>query len=426
MKNYLFLLLIACTGLTLQAQDADKDIKKAGRYLGTYNLDPTGSADKLAEALQLADSAIKDAEVKADPSAWQIYGEVFMTQVNSDVTNLVLNPEYKVKDPYAAGKAYKGFSMAAELATKSYQTKDAMKALSAGLQNIYYMGSSLYQSGNYDAAYEAFYATYNGYNLLLKNEESTTFDPAEHEKTLYYSAVCAQQAGKTDIAFDIYKQLVDAGKAEPGVYEALIRHYETSDPALSEKYLKAAREKYPNDQALLYTEINYLLAKGELTSLIDNLNQALEMDPENTSIYVTIGQIYDKMYQDEVAVDTAAAREHFDLAMSYYQQALEKDDKSFDAIYSIGALYYNKAAAYSVELNALADDYTPAGTKKYDAKKAQMDAAFSDAMPFFKQAEMLNPEDLNSLIALKEIYARQNELDLVKEYQAKIDAVEQK
>ncbi len=426
MKNYLFLLLIACTGLTLQAQDAAKDIKKAGRFLGTYNLDPSGSADKLAEAVQLADSAIKDAEVKADPSAWQIYGEVFMTQVNSDVTALVLNPESKVKDPYAAGKAYKGFSMAAELATKGYQTKDAMKALSAGLQNIYYMGSSLYQSGNYDAAYEAFNATHNGYNLLMKNEESTTFDPAEHEKTLYYSAVCAQQAGKMDIAIDIYKQLVDAGKAEAGVYEALIGYYEESDPALSEKYMKAARAKFPNDQALLYREINYLLAKGELSSLIESLNKALEMDPENVSIYVTIGQIYDKMYQDEVAVDSAAAREHFDLAMSYYQQALEKDEKSFDAIYSIGALYYNKAAAYSVELNTLADDYTPAGTKKYDAKKAQMDAAFADAMPFFKQAEMINPEDTNTLIALKEIYARQNKLDLVKEYQAKIDAVQQK
>ena len=425
MKKYLILFLVACAGLTLQAQDAAKDIKKAGRFLGTYNLDPSGSADKLAEAIQLADSAIKDAEVKADPSAWQIYGEVFMTQVNSDVTSLVLNPEFKVNDPYAAGKAYKGFSMAAELATKGYQTKDAMKALSAGLQNIYYMGSSLYQSGDFDAAYEAFNATHHGYNLLIKNEESTTFDPAEHEKTLYYAAVCAQQAGKTDIAMDIFKQLAEADKAEPGVYEALIRYYEESDPALSEQYMKAAREKYPNDQALLYAEINYLLAKGELSSLIDNLNQALEMDPENVSIYVTIGQIYDKMYQDEVAVDTAAASEHFDLAMSYYKQALEKDDKSFDAIYSIGALWYNKAAAYSVELNTLADDYTPAGTKKYDAKKAQMDAAFTDALPFFKQAEMINPKDMNTLVALKEIYARQNKLDLVKEYQGKIDAAGQ-
>ncbi len=423
MKKILFLFLIACTGFSMQAQDAVKDIKKAARLLGTYNLDPAGSADKLAEAVALSNSSIKDAEVAADPSSWQTYGEVFMTLVNSDVTALVLNAQYKVKDPFAAGKAYTGFSKAAELATKSYQTKDAMKALSAGIQNIYYMGSSLYQSGNYEAAYEAFHATHEGYSLLVKNEESSNFDPAEHDKTLYYSAVCAQQAGKMDIAIDIYKQLVEKGIAEPGVYEALINYYRESDPERSAQYMSAAREKFPNDQALLYAEINYLLEKGELTSLIDNLNQALEMDPDNVSIYVTIGQIYDKMYQERTATDTAAANENFKLAMSYYKQALEKDPKSFDAIYSIGALWYNKAAAYSVELNALADDYTPAGTKKYDAKKAQMDAAFVDALPFFKQAEMIDGKDVNTLIALKEIYARRNELDLVKEYQAKLDAI---
>lgn len=424
MKQILFLFLIACTGFSMQAQDAVKDIKKAARLLGTYNLDPAGSADKLNEAIQLCNSSIKDAEVMADPSSWQTYGEVFMTLVNSDVTSLVMNSEYKVKDPMAAAKAYKGFSKAAELATKGYQTNDAMKALATGIQNIYYMGSALYQSGDFEGAYAAFKATYDGYALLVEKEEPNSFDPAEHDKTLYYSAVCAQQAGKLDVAIDIYKQLVEKGIAEPGVYESLINYYSESDPELSEKYMTAAREKYPNDQALLYAEINHLLAKGELTSLVDNLNQALEMDPENVSIYVTIGQIYDKMYQERTAEDTLAANQNFNLAMSYYKQALEKDAKSFDAVYSVGALYYNKAAAYSIELNALADDYTPAGTKKYDAKKAQMEAAFVDALPFFKQAEMINPKDVNTLIALKEIYARQNELELVKEYQAKIDALE--
>ncbi len=423
MKKILFLFIIAFTGLTLQAQDAAKDMKKAGRLLGTYNLDPAGSADKLDEAVQLANSSIKDPEVMASSASWQSYGEIFMTLVNADVTALVLNPKYKVKDPFAAGKAYKGFSKAAELADKGYQTKDAMKSLAAGIQNLYYMGSALYQAGSFEGAYEAFKATYDGYALLVKNEESSNFDPAEHNKTLYYGAVCAQQAGKMDIAIDIYKQLVEKDIAEPSVYESLINYFAESDPALSARYMSSARQKYPNDQALLYAEINYLLAKGELENLIESLNKALEMDPENVSIYVTIGQIYDKMYQEQMATDTAAARANFGLAMSYYKRALEKDAKSFDAIYSIGALWYNKAAAYSLELNTLADDYTPAGTKKYDAKKAQMDAAFVDALPFFQQAEMIDPTDINTLVALKEIFARQDKLDIVKEYQVKIDAI---
>jgi hypothetical protein len=226
-----------------------------------------------------------------------------------------------------------------------------------------------------------------------------------------------------DEAKVVYKQLVDEGIAEPGVYEALINIYKDEDPALSEQYLKAAREKYPDDTALLYAEINYLLAKGELVSLITKLEKAAELDPGNVSIFVTLGQIYDKLYQDQVATDPVAAEENFNKAMSYYQQALTKDAKSFDAIYSIGALWYNKAAAYSIELNALSNDYTPAGTRKYDAKKAQMDDAFIKALPFFQQAEELNPKDINTLIALKEIYARQDKLDLVEEYKKKLEAL---
>ncbi len=423
MKKVLFLLLFACVGLGLQAQDPVKDIKKAARLLGTYNLDPSGSADKLQEAVSLANANIDDALVKIDPTAWQTYGDIFMTVVNTDVAHFVIDPAYKVADPMASGKAFKGFKMAAELADKSYQTKDAMKGLSAGIQNIYYMGSALYQTQNYAGAYDAFKATYDGYALLKKNNEPTNFDATEQPKALYYSGLCAQQAGMMEEAKTVYKQLVDQGIAEAGVYEALINLYKDEDPALSEQYLKAAREKYPDDTALLYAEINHLLAKGELVSLVEKLEQAAALDPNNVSIYITLGQIYDKLYQDQSATDPAAAEESFTKAMSYYQQALAKDAKSFDAVYSIGALWYNKAAAYSIELNALSNDYTPAGTKKYDAKKLQMDDAFVKALPFFQQAEELSPKDINTLIALKEIYARQDKFDLVEAYKQKLAAL---
>jgi tetratricopeptide (TPR) repeat protein len=420
MKKVLFLCLFVAIGMGLQAQDPVKDMKKAARLLGTYNLDPANSGDKLDEAIALANASIGDPLVQADPASWQAYGDIFLTMVNNDVGHFVIDPAYKVADPGAAGKAYKGYAKAAEIAQKAYQTKDAMKALSAGMQNIYYIGSALYQTKQYAGAYEAFKATYDGYELLKKNNESTSFDAAEHDKALYYAGLCAQQAGLMEEAKTIYKQLVDMGTAEAGVYEALIMMYQESDPALSEQYLKAARAKYPDDQALLYAEINQMLAKGELTSLIANLEKALSMDPNNASIYITLGQIYDKLYQDKAATDPTAAMENFNKAMSYYQQALEKDARSFDALYSIGALYYNEAAVFSQELNTLADDYSAAGTKKYEAKKAQMDEAFTKALPFFQQAEQLNPKDINTLVALKEIYARQDKFDQVEVYKKKL------
>ncbi|MEO5905406.1 MAG: hypothetical protein ABIQ11_01680, partial [Saprospiraceae bacterium] len=421
-KFFLFLFALVLTG-SIMAQDPAKDIKKAARLMGTYNLDPTNSSDKLEEAIMIADAAMNDAATKGDPTAWQTYGEVFMAAVDKDVIANVTNNEATIAYPSAPAKAFNGFKMAAQLADKSFQVKDAMKALSSGIQNIYYLGSALYQKGNFAAAYDAFQATYDGYSLLKKNNEPTTFSTDEHPKSLYYSGLCAQQAGLTTEARDVFKQMVDEGSNEPGVYEALFGMYVKENPAEAERILAIAREKFPDDTGILYSEINYYLAKGELVSLVSKLEKALAIEPNNVSVYVTLGQIYDKLYQDNAPTDPVASEEHFMKAMSYYERGLEKDAKNFDAVYSIGALWYNKAAAYSTELNNLSSDYTPAGNKKYEAKKAQMDDAFMKALPHFVRAEEINPKDFNTLVALKEIYARQDKLDLVEQYRVRIEGL---
>jgi len=422
MKKILFVLVSLCMGIALQAQDPVKDMKKAARSLGSFNLDQVNMAGKLDEAILLANSSIEDPLVKTDPIAWQTYGEVFMAATNKDVLENIKNEKAPPGEPSAPAKAYKGFMMAAQLADKTYQTKDAMKGLSNGLQNIYYMGSALYQTGKFADAYAAFKATYDGYNLLKKNNEPTTFDPVEHNKALYYAGLCAQEAGMKAEAKAVFQQMIAENLVEDaGVYQSLISLTKEDDPAEAERLLSEAREKFPDDTALLYEEINHYLQKGELTSLISKLEKAMQLDPENVSVYVTLGQVYDKLFQDSVAKNPGGAEEYFTKAMSYYQQAITKDAKSFDAVYSVGALWYNKAAAYSVELNALTSDYTPAGNKKYEAKKAQMDDAFSKAMPFFIQGEQLQPDDVNTLVALKEIYARQEKYDKVEEYKKKLE-----
>ncbi len=502
MKKFLVLFMALGLATFLVAQDPVKDIKKAARLLGTYNLDQAASADKLQEAISLANASIDDPMVKNDPSAWQTYGEIFMAAVDNDVKTNVVDNAAVISQPSAPAKAFKGFSMAASLADKGYQTKDAMKALSSGIQNIYYMGSALYQAGDYASAYEAFKATYDGYSLLEKNKEPTTFSADEHPKALYYSGLCAQQAGMNDKAKVVFRQLVDEGIAEPEVYDALysisINEYikksnvtasnskkvfqalvakgsfdpnnykglfENTDTisfggvyrnnsnlnkeiistlekdkanvevkALLEQLdslnkslqdavgiLNNARSKFPDDAVILFAETNYLIGIGEHKKAISNLEKAIQIDSNNASVYLAMGQLYDKMFQDSVSLNPFQAEESFWKAMEYYIISYKKDHNNFDAIYSIGAIWYNKAASYSVELNNFSSDYSPAGNKKYEAKKAQMDEAFDTALPFFQYAEYLNPKDINTLIALKEIYARKEKFDLVEIYKQRLE-----
>lgn len=457
MKTFFVLFISFLFSGLLIAQDPAKDIRKASTYLGSYHMDPVNSASKLDLAIDLANSAMRDAAVKADPAAWLTYGEVFMAAVNKDVTNLVLNSEAPISHPEAPKKAFEGFKMSAQLATKSYHTTDAMKKLSEGIQNLYYLGSVLYQRKDYAHAYDAFLATYDAYTLLKEKNQETTFLAEDYPKSLYASALCAESAGMENEARMALERLVQTGTDEPSVYITLFNMYSKTDPSKAEKLLSDARQKFPDNKDVLFAEINYRLSKGETENLVAQLNDALRLDPGNASIYVTLGQIYDTQFQgaqssvktlyDSIAVDkqrynetkksmfqdsvkaleaqlqpaTALIIAPFDKAQNYYLQALGKDSTNFDALYSLGALWYNLAAGYTVELNYLSDDYSSAGTRKWELKKAQMDETFNKALPYFLKAEAINPRDYNTLIALKEIYARQDKLDLATEYKAKVE-----
>ena len=48
---------------------------------------------------------------------------------------------------------------------------------------------------------------------------------------------------------------------------------------------------------------------------------------------------------------------------------------------------------------------------------------FDAALPYFLKAEESDPKDRNTLIALREIYARKNQLDKAEEYKKKLDAL---
>ena len=54
-----------------------------------------------------------------------------------------------------------------------------------------------------------------------------------------------------------------------------------------------------------------------------------------------------------------------------------------------------------------------------------MDGYFDEALPFFETALTLNATDANTLIALKEIYARKNMFDKVNEMKEKLDAIKE-
>ena len=202
----------------------------------------------------------------------------------------------------------------------------------------------------------------------------------------------------------------------------MIESETNEEEALS--YLAAGRTKFPQNTGLLFAEINHYVKKGEMEKMIDKLETALELEPDNVSIYTTLGSVYDNLSTKSTEEgDKENAQVNFDKALGYFNKALELEPENFDAIYSIGALYYNAAANMTKEINEFANDFSKEGTKKYNEIKAVMDNKFEESLPYFEKAEKLNPNDGSVLQALSEIYARKNMLDKSVEYKERIEAL---
>jgi len=190
--------------------------------------------------------------------------------------------------------------------------------------------------------------------------------------------------------------------------------------------LENARKQFPDDLSLLFAEINHYLKLQKMNELITRLETAIKMEPTNVSLYSVMGNVYDNLHQKTVkdAGDMAVAEGYFNKSLEYFNKAIELDPKNVEALYSIGALFYNKAALTSQKMNALSEDYSKEGLKKFNDLKAIVFKQFDESLPYFQRAESINPNDMNTLIALKEIYAKKDQLDLSKEFKTRLELVQ--
>ena len=423
------LLTIACflmAGITLQAQTGLKQAKAAGRALTSYNVDPSNSNDKLAEAVSKIDAAMKESDFATSSQAWIIRGDIYKTRLQRDMNRMMIDTSAQLTGENDAMVAYEAYKKGLEFADKGYRKKDAKKGIAAVQNALVTIGAWKYEQREYAKSYDSWVAALESHEYFEGSGEKSMFDdPAQMEEQRFYTALVAQLAEKNDEAIAMFEALRKEGTKRSTVYESLYALYNNAKKEdLAAKALAEGREKFPDDTALLFTEINDYLVKGKLDELIGRLKEAIDKEPDNVSLYVTIGNVYDNLYQREVeAKNEAKANEYFNNALDYYKQGGAKDPKNADVQYSIGALYYNKAAIKSQELVAMENDFSSEGLKKAADKKKEMMDLFDLALPYFKQAEKLNPNEQGTLTALSEIYARKEDYTKMKEFKRRMDVI---
>lgn len=431
MKNIICSFILGVMALSMiNAQDPAKDVKKADRLLGLYLLDTKSNKEKLIEARKLIDAVAEDTSVSHLFKTHYTKGNIYNELASIDNIKLVLSAKAKLENPDAALIAFESLSKAKSLAVKSYEIKDVLNSLRETSQYLNNFASGAYNNQEFYSAFKQFAAVLKINTLLKEANEKPIFESQDDiNKQKYIIAVCALTDKKYDEAkpylVDLEKEnYTDSSGAGPVIYESLYKIFSTSDTVKAESYLQKGRTLYPDDSNLLFAEINSFLKKGKLNELIDKLKLAVAKEPNNMSIKTTLGNVYDNMCQKEWEKgDMVKAQEYFNESLKYYQEALDKEPSNVVALYSIGALYYNYAAIVSKEANKLSNDYSSAGTKKYKEKQAEMEAYFDKALPYFEQADKFDNKDVNTLIALKEIYAKKGKFDKSNEIKARLESL---
>ncbi len=407
----------------LSGLNGKKALKKASRLLSAYNLDQVNSGDKLLEAKTVIDHAVKQDDIKMDPKVWITMGDIYNAFVSYNAGQKVINPDFTDIEPNGGMAAFMAYKKALELEDGN---KQALRGITDAIGSISNTGLTNYESGDYLGAFNSFRSVLDIHDLLKKYGEESPLDiEEEYNNQVYITGLSALSAGQNETAKAYMKQLYDKDYDKPGVYDAMYKLTIDDDVDAAEAILNRAREKYPDDLGLLFSEINHYLKLEKIDVLEDKLKFAIEKEPDNHSLHSTLGNIYDRQYQDAYAAgNMEEANEYFSNAKEYYENAVEIKSDYTDGIYSIGALYYNKAALVTEEMNALANDYSKEGTAKYEKLKVEVEELFDTALPYFKQVEKIDPSDRNTLIALKEIFARKNDFETSSAFKDRLAKVE--
>lgn len=412
MKRGLLLTMALLTALTIRAQQAK--LEEARLLL---------SESKYSQALPIVNAAVLHPDTKSSAEAWYLRGMAYLQQAiakenmtesaNESCISLLkviaLKPDYGTEINNAL---YSNALLAFNAGVASYSTTPAAAYTSfMKVATIYKVGDGKRFEGNDEFA---------------KLVQSAKTNAA-------YSAV---NAGKDAEALVLLNELRTTGNADSNIYQSVIEIYQRQNvdaPLLAA--ITEAREHYPNSNLFRNLELNYYIQRGRYDVLTGKLEKAVSADPDNAELQFNLANAYEraafpKDAQNKNLPRPANFTTEFNKAEGAYKNAVRLKPANPDYNYNAGVLYYEDAAYLTGQMNKITGMTVPE-QKQYDELKAQRDAQFDKALPYFEAASTtldpragsLTAEEKvtyrNALTGQREIYSRKGD-------KAKVEALDKK
>lgn len=264
-------------------------------------------------------------------------------------------------------------------------------------------------------AFEAYDA--KDYSLALENFEKVVEIKAYpainviDTATIYNMSLMALNGEMYDKAIAHTNRLIELDSSKPEYHNQLINLYnKTEDKEKEFAAIEVARKAVPSDINVIYSLVNYYLAEGNNEALKSSLLAAIEQDPNNSTLYFVLGNAYSGLNET-------------DNAKAAYEKAIEIDPENYDAYNNLASFFLAEAAKVSEEMNKL--DFSAAAKKKYAVLEKKRNGLYESAVPYLAKAVELNPEGVEVMKALREVYYQLDNTAGYKEVNAKIKSIEQ-
>jgi hypothetical protein len=378
-----------------------------------FNYQKNGKLDKAKEFI---DKAAEHEKTIGDPKAWYYRGNIYIDIYNSPLE------AYRELDADPLAVAYDSYQRAIELDEKKAYTDDIVAKM-PGLGELFFNeGARRYNAGieaqnNLDSlgakrsfgesveAFEQAYTIYTTAGII-----DTT--------TIYYVSIAAELAGDYDKAKLKLVKLIEMQYPKSGIYSSLATIYYEQDNDLNKAIETYAlgRERFPNDLNLLLMETNLFLGESMTEEALENLQQAARIDTTNPTIFFAIGAKYNEVV-DDTSKTEEMRKDAFEKAVIAYKKSIELKPDYFDPNYNIGALYVNRASS----VISIANELPLEEQERYDALMEEANNFLESCLPYLEKAHELQPEDISTMVSLKEIYTRLGMSDKMKEIDAEIE-----
>lgn len=377
MKKSIFLSMLLPAAISISVAQ-NKNVVSAYNYL------KYGELDKAKEAI---DAASVHEQTSAMSKTWFYRGNIYLAIYSSK------DEKFKGLHPNAAAEAYNSYLKAYDYDTKKIDINELNQAFASLVPPLFSKGVEYYNARKWEDAISTFEKCMN-INKKFGHVDTLS---------LYNAGLASERAGVKDTVFDawdekavdFYKQCISLNYGGAKVFANLSDVYKKAmKETESMQAIKDGRAKYPNDQDLITAEINYYLNKGLYEEALGNLGLAIQNDPQNATFYFARGSIFDQ-------------KKDIEKAEADYKKAIELKGDYFDALYNMGALYFNNGA----EIYNQANDLPLKEIQKAEELRAKANERFTSALPYLEKAHELNPADRNTMISLKQLYVRTNQTD---------------